>query len=491
MDRIFGGALFALLALGVAPLAGWQHGETAVDGRMPPPLFDNLGSYQRVVTTSSPSVQAYFDQGLRWLYAFNLEEAQRAFEEATARDPECSMCWWGLGMSLSPHYNLPGLEERTAAGARAVAAGLATLAGKPAIERELLEALARRLADPAPADAEGFAALDRAYSEAMERLAAKYPDDLEVQAYYAEALMNLRPWQLWSADGEPAPETPAILAQLERVLAREPDHPGANHMLIHALEASPAPERAVAAAERLRHAMPGAAHMVHMPAHIWARLGRWEDSAQANREAIAADRAYLEASPEMRGGFYMMYYTHNYQFLWWSALMQGRYSEAIENARAVAEWTPLEMLREFPGYDFLLQYAIWTQIRFGRYHESLAEPAPPEEFPFATGVWHAARGLALTRLGRLDEAAAELAAVERAYSALPDGGTQGLNSAHPRPRLQRASGLVRHDPHLLRQRPAPHRPLRRLAGARSTRPTSSRHTLAPATGGWRATTSAS
>jgi len=373
-----------LISCGWAGLARAQ-GHGGGGGSTPPPLFDDLGTYHRAITTSSESVQAYFDQGLRFLLAFNLEEAQRAFAEAAARDPRCAMCFWGVGMSLSPHYNLPGLPERTSAGARAVARGLAVAGDKPEIERDLLEVLAHRLADPPPSAPEGY--------------------------------------------GSPAPGTLEIIDQLQRVLARDPDHPGANHLLIHALEASPHPERAVEAAQRVARTMPGAAHMVHMPSHIWSRLGRWEESAEVNRAAIRVDDRYVESSPAIRNGFYMMYYGHNHQFLWWSALMSGRHAEALEEARAVAAGTPLEMLRTFPGYDFLLEYAVWTELAFGRNLEVLAEPAPPEEFAYATGVWRAARGLALVRLDRLPEAQAELDRIESTLAKLPGEALEGLNSA--------------------------------------------------------------
>jgi tetratricopeptide (TPR) repeat protein len=263
----------------------------------------------------------------------------------------------------------------------------------------------------------------------MEALSKRYPDDLEVQSYYAEALMNLRPWKLWTMSGEPEPGTLEVLGVLESVLARNPDHPAANHMLIHAYEASPTPEKAVAAAERVGKTMPGAAHMVHMPAHIWAQIGRWDLSAQANRDAVAVDRRYLARVPNAAKGFYGMYYGHNFQFLWWSAVQQGRYAEALENAKAVQQGTPLEMLRAFPGYDFLLEYPIWTQIRFEKWTEALAEPAPPEEFAYATAVWRAARGVAFARTGRLEEATAELARVDAARTATPEGAVQALNSA--------------------------------------------------------------
>jgi tetratricopeptide (TPR) repeat protein len=407
------------LALLAAASAFAAQGHGGGGDRKVPPLYDDLGSYHRAVTTTSPSVQAYFDQGLRLLFAFNLEEAQRSFDEAVARDPQCAMCFWGLGMSLSPHYNLPGLAERTSAGARAVASGLAVAADKPTVEGDLLRALARRLSDPAPAAMEGFYALDAAYAEAMKELAGRYPADLDIQAYYAEALMNLRPWQLWEADGKPAPGTLEIVERLEAVLAKDPQHPGANHMLIHALEASPMPERAVAAAERVGKTTPGAAHMVHMPSHIWAQIGRWRDAAEANRAAIAVDQRYLGSSPEAAAGFYGMYAAHNFQFLWWSACQTGRYAEAIENARAAAGLMSVETLRAYPGMDFFLGYPIWTQIRFGRWAEALAEPEPLAEFVYAHAVWRAGRGVALARSGRADEAAAELRLLDTARTALP------------------------------------------------------------------------
>jgi len=413
----------------LAPLGAQGHGAPGAGDRLPPPLFDDLGNYHREITTSSPSVQAYFDQGLRLMFAFNLEEAQRSFEEAAARDPQCAMCFWGVGLSLSPHYNLPGLPDRTSAAARAVARGLAVAADKPQVERDLLAALAKRVADPAPESPEGFAALDRAYAEAMSALAERYPEDADIQTYYAEALMDLRPWRLWEKDGTPAPGTLEIIDVLEKVLASAPDQPLANHLLIHAVEPSPHPERAIAAAERIARLEPGAAHIVHMPGHIWAQLGRWLDAAAVNRDAIEVDRAYAAKSPEAVNGFYGMYYAHNYQFLWWAALMAGRHAEALENARAVVAGTPLQMLRDFPGFDFLLGYPIWTELTFGRNDAVLAEAAPPEEFVYVTGTWHAARGLAAIRLGRADVARSELAEVESSWQKLDPEAMQAFNSA--------------------------------------------------------------
>ncbi|MGH7336552.1 MAG: hypothetical protein ACREI7_03145, partial [Myxococcota bacterium] len=398
------------VASSVAAAPGQGHG-AATGERSAPPLFDDLGSYHRAVTTASESVQAYFDQGLRLLFAFNLEEAQRSFEEAAARDPRCAACWWGLGMSLSPHYNLPGLPERTAAGARAVARGLAVSSDKPEIERDLLAALAKRLSDPAPETPEGYAALDRAYAAAMEKLAKKYPDDLEVQAYYAEALMNLRPWRLYTLAGEPEPGTLEIVAQLEAVLAKSPDHPGANHMLIHALEASNNPEKAVAAAERIARTLPGAAHIVHMPAHIYMRVGRHADVVSSNQLAVKADEDYITQC-RAQGIYPLGYYPHNIHFIWMGATASGQRALALESARRVAAAIPHEALGQVPILQGFLVVPYWAMVRFGQWNDILADNGPRHETVVTKGAWRYARAMAYTALDRLSDAEAELAELQ-------------------------------------------------------------------------------
>jgi tetratricopeptide (TPR) repeat protein len=387
-----------------------------------------LGTYHRAITTGAPEAQKYFDQGLRLLYAFNLEEAQHSFEEAAKIDPACAMCYWGAGMSLGPHINMAAQPDRTKA-ANAAAQKAASLAKEATpVERALIAALVKRYSDPPPADAAGWKALDTAYADAMRGVAKSFPDDLDAAALYAEAMMNLRPWDLWTMDGQAQPGTEEILATLEGVLAKNPNHPGANHYYIHAVEASPHPEKALAAAERLGSLEPGAAHLVHMPSHIFARVGRWEDASEANRKAIAVDRDYLPKAGPL--GFYFMYTAHNYQFLWNTAMMQGRAAEALENARAVVTQAPVEMLRAMPGFDFVLGYPIWTLAKFGRWEDALAEPAPPAEFGYATAVWHAARGLAFAGLGRLEEAEKELATTKQLDTALPADAMAAFNSAH-------------------------------------------------------------
>jgi tetratricopeptide (TPR) repeat protein len=417
---------------------GHQHTTTDGSPAGKALVFDDLGSYHRGITTGVPEAQRYFDQGLRLFYAFNLEEAQRSFEAAAQADSACAMCSWGVAMSLGPHINFPAQAERTKA-AHVAAQRAASLAGPASpVEKGLIAAVVKRYSDPPPADSRGQAALDKAYADAMRDVARRFPDDLDAGALFAEAMMNLRPWDLWTLDGKAQPGTEEILATLEAVLAKDPLHPGANHYYIHAIEASPHPEKALAAAGRLASLIPGAAHIVHMPSHIYARVGRWEDAAEANRKAIAVDRDYLAKAGPL--GFYFMYVAHNYQFLWSAALMEGRSAEALESARATVGQAPVEMLRQMPGFDFILGYPAWTLIRFGRWEEALAEAAPPAGFPYAEAVWRAARGLALAELGRLDEAEAERAKVAATAAATPLEAMQGLSSA--RSLLAVAEGLV-------------------------------------------------
>ena len=396
------------------------------DDAAPAPYFPELGRYHRRISTKSPAAQRYFDQGLLLLYAFNLEEAQRSFEHAARLDPGCASCFWGAGMALGPHINLAAQAERTTAAHKAAKTALAHAGRVKPVERALIEALATRYSDPPPAEPRAHRALDEAYATAMRRVAGRFPNDLDVQALFAEALMNLRPWDLWSKDGEPRPETPEIIAALERVLARDPRHPGANHYYIHTLEASPHPEKALAAADRLG-ALTHAGHLVHMPAHIYMRVGRYEDAAEANRKAIAAEKVYVEkAQPK---GFHWMYVAHNPQFLMAAAMMEGRRAEALAAAREATGYLRPEMLRQMPGYDFSLVYPQWVLVRFGRWDEVLAEPAPPDDLRFAKAMWHTARGIAYTVRLQPDEAETERAGFEKVAATIPSEATEGLNPA--------------------------------------------------------------
>jgi len=423
-------ALGVVPVLAITPRASAQGHEHHAHGRKAPAgavLYDDLGAYHRTITTASPDAQMFFDQGLRLMYAFNLEEAQRSFEEATRLDSTSAMCWWGVAFSLGPHINLPGIPERTKAANAAITRAKALEANASEVERALIEAMTKRYSDPPPTDPEGQKKLDQAYADAMRVVAHRFPDDLDVQTFFAEAMMDLRPWDFWTQDGKPQPGTEEIVSTLESILARNPDHPGANHFYIHAVEASPHPEKAEAAADRVGPMMPGAAHLVHMPSHIYVNVGRYGDAAEANRKAIASDRKYLETSS--RDGFYMTYVAHNYQFLWATCMMEGRSREALEAARGALAQIPMEMYRQMPGMDAALDMPVLTLARFGRWEEVLAEPSPPAEFPFAVAMWRHARGLALAGTGKLAEAAVERDSVAAVAERTPPEALEFLNSA--------------------------------------------------------------
>ncbi|HXO22065.1 MAG TPA: hypothetical protein VOA87_19280 [Thermoanaerobaculia bacterium] len=396
-----------------------------------PPLFDGLGSYHRKITTGSAQAQRYFDQGLRLLYAFNHEEAERSFAAAAQLDPACAICFWGAALTLGPNINLPAMAERSRQAYEDLQKAL-TLAARPEtaaspVEQALIGALAHRYSDPPAATPAAQQALDAAYADAMREAAKRFPADLDVATLFAESMMDLRPWDLWTADGRPQPGTAEILATLEGVLAKDPRHPGANHYYIHTVEGSPHPEKAVAAADRVGRMMPAAGHLVHMPAHIYERVGRYADAAAANRRAIAADRAYLDRTgPPI---LYSMYVAHNYQFLAATAMMEGRGAEAVQSARAMLEHAPLEMLRQMPGMDFVLQLPLFAMIRFGRWDDILAEPAPPADLLYPTAVWHYARGLALASRGKTGEAHDELAALDAIAAKVPADQPAGYNTA--------------------------------------------------------------
>lgn len=401
------------LAAGCAgqPEGGHTQHTSSPAGRHPadarPALYTDLGSYSYKITTASPQAQAYFDQGLRLTYGFNHLEAQRAFREAARIDPTCAMCYWGIALTYGSNYNSPTDPDREK-GAMAAAQKAFTLASRATpVERALIDALARR--HQAGRDR---ALLDKAYAEAMRVVARDFPQDLEAATFFADSMMNLRPWNLWTPDGQPQPGTAEIVATLERVLAANPNHPGALHYYIHAVEASQDPGKAAAAADRLRGLLPGAGHLVHMPSHIYYRVGRYADASAVNVDAAAADRAYFarsEASPIYR----MMYYPHNLDFIWLAASMEGRGAETVRAARDFAAAVPLEMVMEMSDMETAPAAPIVALVRFGRWDEVLALPAPSEKLVYVRGVWHYARGLAQGAKGQYDAAQTELAALTR------------------------------------------------------------------------------
>lgn len=419
-----------LLAVALFPplpgaLAQHQHPATPPAGASDSvPLFDNLGSHHHAITTKVPLAQRYFDQGLRLVYAFNHEEAIRAFEEATRLDPKCAMAFWGIGLASGPNYNLPLDSERNriAYAATQKAVALAPKASKP--ERAYIGALAKRYSLSPKADRK---ALDVAYADAMRKVARQYPNDLDAATLFAEAMMDVRPWDLWTLDGQPQPGTNEIVATLEAVLRQQPDHPGANHYYIHAIEASPHPERGLASAERLKGLVPGAGHLVHMPSHIYMRVGRYADASEANTRAIAVDEKYIEAV-QPQGVYPMMYYPHNIHFLWAAASMEGRSAAAIRAGRQVAGQVTPEMVKEMPMVEYYAPTALFALARFGKWDDILQEPAPPADFAYTAALWHYARGLALAATNRLDDARAEQPALAAAAAAMPPDRIVGDNT---------------------------------------------------------------
>jgi tetratricopeptide (TPR) repeat protein len=375
------------------------------------PLLDGLGDHHHAVTTANPDSQKFFDQGLRLTVAFNHSEAVRAFKEAIRLDPRNAMAYWGWAYALGPNLNLPMQPEVIAQAFDASRRALALTDSVTPAERDYIEALAARYAADPNADR---AALDKAYAEAMGQVAARYPDDPDAAALYAEALMNRSPWNYWEPDGGPRENTPVILQTLESVLVRYPNHPAAIHLYIHAVEAR-FPDRAVAAADRLGALMPGAGHIVHMPSHIYMGVGRYADAVRVNQLADAADDAYV-ANCHAQGFYLFGYHRHNEHFITWAAMLDGESAVAMAAARKIGKRLPPEMATGPFGetVQHLLSQPLYVLVRFGRWQEVLNEPRPPPGFAVMTGLWHYARGLAFRHTaGRLADAARELQALRR------------------------------------------------------------------------------
>lgn len=382
------------------------------------PLFPGTGNHHRPVTTRSAEAQRYFDQGLAFLYAFNHDEAIRSFQAAAALDPACAMAWWGIATAAGPHINFPLVPEPRARLAWDALQKARQHAGTATpVEQALIAAAAQRYAAPPVADR---APLDQAYAAAMREVWAKFPQDADVGALFAEAAMDLRPWDLWTADGSaPQPGTPEIVATLERVLTLDPHHPQALHLYIHALEASRAPAQARAASDRLRDLMPGVGHMVHMPSHIDVLLGRWDDAVVANEKAIAADIAY-RAQGGIPKGFIWLYNAHNRHMLAFAAMMSGRSALALRHIDdMVAEW-PEDFRTEWvPVVDVFYAMPLEVRVRFGKWDEILARPLPAENLVISRTLAFAARGVARAAQGDTAGARAEQRAFAAAAKKVP------------------------------------------------------------------------
>jgi tetratricopeptide (TPR) repeat protein len=392
------------------------------------PLYNDLGSHRRTVTTRVPLAQQYFDQGLRLVYGFNHAEAIRSFTRATELDPTCAMCWWGIAYAYGPHVNA-GMDSASGVLAyKAAQQALAQSRTASPVDRAYVEAVATRYAAVPPA---ARAALDSAYARAMAAVAQAHPDDLDAQALYAEALMDLRPWNYWTPEGKPYPQTEEIVRRLEGAIARNSEHPGACHYYIHAVEAV-TPEKAVPCAERLARLMPGVGHMVHMPAHIYIRVGRYGDAAQSNVHAIHSDETFIEGQKPVTV-YSLAYYPHNIHFLAFVSTLAGKSAQALEASRTLKTKVNLDVARGVFMLQEMVPYHVLTLTTFGRWDEVLAEPLPPSDIRMPLALAYYARGVALAAKGRFAEARIALdtvKAVDAATAADADQKTAVSVAAH-------------------------------------------------------------
>jgi tetratricopeptide (TPR) repeat protein len=380
------------------------------------PLYTNLGAHHKQISTRVPATQQYFDQGLRLVYGFNHAEAIRAFRHAAELDSTCAMCWWGIALAYGPHVNAPMDSASGVAAYAAVQRAQALVSHATAQERAYIGAVAQRYAAVPPANRAG---LDTAYSRAMGSLASTYASDLDAATLYAESMMDLRPWNYWRPDGTPYPGTDEIVRQLLRVIAGNPNHPGACHYYIHAVEAVN-PQAAVPCAERLAQLMPGEGHMVHMPAHIYIRVGRWNDAVEANQHAIHTDEMFIEGEHPM-GVYPLAYYPHNIHFLAFASTMAGRSAQAIEASRVLVTKVNVDVARQVGMLQEMLPYHTLTLTTFGRWDEVLADPLPPADIRFSYGMAEYARGVAYAAKGQWADAQAALDTVTAINAATPEG----------------------------------------------------------------------
>jgi len=429
-------ALSLLLVVGtVGAIAPVAHGQMQpAEAR----LFEGLGGYTRKVSTAHPKAQRYFDQGLNWMYSFNHDEAIRSFEEAARLDPRCAMAYWGIALCHGPHINAPMMtEDQCKAAWAALTKAQENVATATPTEAALIGALAARYVDPSKVESgklplmfEQRQPLDKAYADAMEKVYAKHKDDADVCTLYAESLMDLRPWDLYEVGtAAPRPETPKVVEALEWALRLNPNHPGACHYYVHAIEASKTPEKAVAVADRLRTLVPASGHMVHMPSHIDVRVGRWAQAAEQNRRANAVDDAYRELSPKQ--GLYRLYMAHDDHFLAYACMMLGRKEEALKAAGDMVRKIPADFVKEMaPFVDAYTPIGSEVMVRFGMWDEILKSEKPAEFLPTTTALWHFARAAAHNAKGDVSKAREEQGAFRKAVATVPKDAMMAQNPAH-------------------------------------------------------------
>ncbi|MEO5860326.1 MAG: hypothetical protein ABIR33_15435 [Pyrinomonadaceae bacterium] len=416
--------LVVLLAASAVP-AQHGHGSHTASEKKAVWLDDGLGGIDHSVTTKNADAQKFFNQGLMYLYAFNHAEAINSFRHAAELDPDMAMAYWGVALGLGSNYNITA-DKAQLTEAYSTLQKAMSLGGKTSeAERDYIAALSKRYSADAASDREK---LGNDYTEAMKSLVGKYPDDLDAATLYAESMMNLRPWQLWSLDGKPAEGTLEILAALEGVLKRNPKHTGANHYYIHAIEASPSPEKGLAAASRLLGLAPNAGHLVHMPSHIYLRTGDNDVAVKSNDLAIVADRKYIERSGS-NGVYPLMYYNHNIHMLAASHAGAGNFAGAIKAAKELEANVGPNVIG-MPMLEMFMPYPLITLARFQRWDDILAYPQPAVEMKVTTTIWRFARGLAFSQKGKLREAEAERNNLRAAIAAIRADAVFGNNSAH-------------------------------------------------------------
>ncbi len=391
------------------------------------PLYSGLGNFHRAVTTVSPDAQDYFNQGLCFLYAFNHDEAIRSFGMVIRHDPSCAMALWGMALANGPHINNPMMtRERSKAAWQAIQQAKRHVEGTQPVERDLIRALDSRYAWPPPEDR---AVLDRNYADAMRKVWYQHPQDPDVGALFAEALMDLRPWDLWGPDGRPHPGTLEILSTLERVRELHPDHPLALHLTVHGIEGSQHPEWASESADRLRDLQPGLGHLLHMPSHIDVRLGHWKQAIATNQKAVQADDEYRRKSPTQ--DFYRIYMSHNRHMMTYAAMMVGQSELAIDTISEMVRAMPSDWVKENAALaDGFSAIPLEVLMRFGRWKEILAIPEPPEYLPFSRCLRHSARGVALAAQRNVEGALREQAEFLAAKDGVAEDAKVGNNKAH-------------------------------------------------------------
>ena len=402
--------LAILIALSVSGLSiAQQH--VNHDASKPATLMQGLGDLHHPVSTHNAEAQQFFDQGLRLIYAFNHDEAARSFRHAAELDPDLAIAYWGIAEAVGPNYNDPASDDRFKQAHEAIQKAVSLLGNASPSERAYIDAMAVRF----PADDSDRRKNAEAYREAMRELVKKFPDDLDAATLFAESGMDLHPWGLWHLDGTPEAGTDEIMSTLESVLRRDPNHMGAVHYYIHAVEASPNPERALAGANKLASLAPGAGHIVHMPAHIYIRTGDYDAAVKTNEQAAMVDRAYIKASGA-QGIYPMMYYSHNLHFIAMCSAMNGNYAEAKKNADMLAAHVGPHV-KDMPPLEGFMTVPMAVAVRFHHWDEILKTPQPDPAMKITTVFWHFSRGMALAGTGKTSEAEAEYKIVSDAEAA--------------------------------------------------------------------------